>query len=341
MNKREYQKPLITHSNWYILGAGAIGSLWASRFINCAIPVSLICRNSATARQIGGQLTFENQQGRSLYYPHCTTYDHLPVPCERLLITCKAHQTKSALSSIQDAITSKTHFVLLQNGIGVADYIRNQYPNNPLSIGITNEAAYRKACNHVYHAATGETWFGPYDSKSDNSRESATPPSRSSNDLFRNNGSPNESPPNAQHEDLNTLLQLAHKGIWDEDINQRVWQKFAINCAINGLTVVYQCMNGQLLDRQEKQRHLQRICNEIDQILVAAAHPLERPLYDRAILIARQTAQNYSSMLQDFKNQKSLEIGYLNGYLCKLADQHKVCCTENRTLIQTLKKLSV
>ena len=316
MNKREDQKPLITHSNWYILGAGAIGSLWASRFINCAIQVSLICRNSATARQIGGQLTFENQQGRSLYYPHCITYDHLPVPCERLLITCKAHQTKSALSSIQDSITSKTHFVLLQNGIGVADYIRNQYPNNPLSIGITNEAAYRKACNHVYHAATGETWFGPYD-----------PPR-------------NDSPPNAQHEDLNTLLQLAHKGIWDEDINQRVWQKFAINCAINGLTVVYQCMNGQLLDRQEKQHHLQRICNEIDQILVAAAHPLERPLYDRAILIARQTAQNYSSMLQDFKNQKSLEIDYLNGYLCKLADQHKVCCTENRTLIQTLKKLS-
>jgi len=78
MNKREDQKSLITHSNWYILGAGAIGSLWASRFINGTIPVSLICRNRAIARQIGRQLTVENQQGRTLYYPHCVTYDDLP-----------------------------------------------------------------------------------------------------------------------------------------------------------------------------------------------------------------------------------------------------------------------
>ncbi|PCI46207.1 MAG: hypothetical protein COB51_07570, partial [Moraxellaceae bacterium] len=202
--------------------------------------------------------------------------------------------------------------------------------NNPLSIGITNEAAYRKACNHVYHAATGETWFGSYDSfQNDSSFNDSLPAD-----------TPTGRPPNAQLGDLYSLLQLAPKGIWDERISQRVWQKFAINCAINGLTVVYQCKNGELLDQQEKQHHLQKICHEIDQILIAAAHPPETPLYDKAVLIARQTAQNYSSMLQDFKNQKSLEIDYLNGYLCKLADQHNVHCEENRTLTQRLKNLT-
>lgn len=316
MNRREDHSSSLRGSNWYILGPGAIGSLWASRFTHHGTPVSLICRTPQSARQLGRGLTIENQQGSHLFYPHCVTCDQIPSPCNRLLITCKAHQTKTALDSIKAFINAETQIVLLQNGIGIANEIQRQFPHNPLTIGITNEAAYRKAPNHIVHAATGQTWLGPYSLHDNTSTKHPAPT-----------------------QDQSPLTLLAPQVEWDTHIMQRVWQKFAINCAINGLTVLYQCRNGQLLDQNKKQQHLQRICHEIDQVLEATPHSGTGSTYEKAVAIASQTAPNYSSMLQDFKHNKSLEIDYLNGYLCELATQNNIRCEENRTLTQQLKKL--
>ena len=35
----------------------------------------------------------------------------------------------------------------------------------------------------------------------------------------------------------------------DDHIAMRLWQKFAVNCAVNALTVVHDCANGELLHK--------------------------------------------------------------------------------------------
>ncbi|PCJ15545.1 MAG: hypothetical protein COB04_13090 [Gammaproteobacteria bacterium] len=341
MNRRVDHKSPLTHSNWYILGPGAIGTLWASRFLTHNIPVSLICRTQQSAHSLSQGFTLENQQSSTRFSPHCVTSDHLSQPCEHVLITCKAHQTMDALHSIGQFIRPTTHLVLLQNGIGVASQIHTQYPDNPLILGITNDAAYRKTNNHIHHVATGDTWFGAWETPRDNASNGSN--NNPNNNLQKTSTSADHSPtPHPTIDSLRTiggrLAELSPKGQWDGNIMRRVWQKFAINCAINGLTVLYQCKNGQLLDQGPKQQHLQRICTEIDQIIAANDQALEPPIYESAVNIAKQTALNYSSMLQDSKNNKALEIDYLNGYLCTIADQKNLACEENRALTQQLNR---
>ena len=301
------QQPTLKPSNWYILGAGAIGGLWLSRFLRQNMDVTLICRNEAKCQKLKAGLRVESEQGDTIYHPNTIIPAHIPAPCRHILITCKAHQTLQALQSIHHAIDHRSRLVLLQNGMGIAEQIRTRYPANPISIATTTEGAFRKNDCHIFHAGIGHTWFGPWD----------------------NNYSP-------CHELIKIANNESSSASWDDKIEQRLWQKLTINCALNGLTVIYNCRNGELLDNGPRQHHLHKLCQEIDRIMAYTRYQRGSSTYQQAVDIAKKTAANYSSMLQDFKSNKSLEVGYLNAYLIKIAQKHNIDHRQNSDLIDAL-----
>lgn len=104
--------------HWYILGAGAIGRLWAWLFKQGAIPTTRILRDRSTLRRWrhGRGIALQESVRVAFYSPAAEIIDS-PAPIQ-LLVTTKAHDTLTALRAIQNRLQPGCQILLLQNGMG-------------------------------------------------------------------------------------------------------------------------------------------------------------------------------------------------------------------------------
>lgn len=301
-------------SPWHILGCGAIGSLWANYLMKANIPAVVLCR---TPEVLDGYwdnpfLTLIEGGTRHKYQPITEMISH-PKPIKQLLVTTKSYDTVDALNSIAHRITPETRIVLLQNGMGVQRRISDLFPNNPVYCGTTTEGAYRTGPQQVIHAGIGETWFGPYNSAAEQAGKSA----------------------------IKSLFNIELTSYYEDDISNRLWKKLAINCAINGLTAIYDCHNGELLKNNKYRQELKTLCDEFEQFAHKLGQPLfSEPLFNAVSAVATSTAENISSTLQDIRKQRRTEIDYLNGFICRKAKENGLELPNHQRVLMQVKELS-
>ena len=294
---------------WHILGAGSLGCLWATRLSRAALPVRIILRNQQrlTDYRIAGGLSLI-ETDRTSRYPLTAELPTAGTPIRRLLVACKAYDAEAAVAEVAERLQPGTEILLLQNGLGSQQAVAARWPSCRSLFISSTEGAYRAKDFEVLHAGHGQNWLGdPLD---------PAPP------LW--------------------LAELAAAGIpysWTGNIEARLWRKLALNCAINPLTVLHDCRNGELLAQRE-QLHL--LCDELSQMLVAcnqaeAADALE----EEVLRVITATAGNYSSMHQDVRNGRRTEISYLLGHACRTAQQYGLELSELSTLLKRLQRFLV
>lgn len=291
---------------WLILGAGSIGALWGIRLHQAGKTPTLLLRPEALGRYEG--LTLSGEGKFCLPAVSAETIDH---PISRLLVCCKSHQTLSALSDIAPHLAPNATVVVVQNGMGVAEQLQKQYPQWQLFSGTTTNGAHRSAPFTITPAGRGDTLIG---SLTGNFRQAETLAESLSCPGF---------PVNAC-----------------SDITEALWQKLAINCAINPLTVRYRCRNGELLSNPAAYRDLQQVCEEFFQLSVALGRESwVENLLDTVTEVACKTAANRSSMLQDVEAGRATEIEAITGYVCGIAADAGIDIPVNQTLYQDIRQL--
>jgi len=274
--------------SWHILGAGSLGSLWATRLARAGLPVRLILRNPQRLAQYqaaGGLSLVEN--GQSSLHAIPAELPDAPNAIHRLLVACKAYDAEAAIAQVATRLEPRCEILLLQNGLGSQQAIAERWPRARCLFVSSTEGAYREDDLRVVFAGRGQNWLG----------DPAAP-----------------APPD-------WLGELAPAGIpatWSTDILARLWRKLALNCAINPLSVLYDCRNGELLRHREE---LGALCAELAELLAAngqtdAATGLE----SEVLRVIEATRSNYSSMHQDVRLGRRTEIGYLLGHACATAD---------------------
>ena len=113
--------------------------------------------------------------------------------------------------------------------------------------------------------------------------------------------------------------------------------KIAIDAVINPLTVKYQCKNGELLTQPEAFAELIELCKETELFFEKIQLLLSFDLFEKAQFIAKLTANNVSSMLQDTKNKQPTEIDFINGYLLRKAIEHNIKLPISTSLVDLIK----
>ena len=277
---------------WHILGAGSLGTLWATRLARAGVPVRLILRNEARlADYRAGQGLTLVEQGVEQTYPVVGETPDSPEPIHRLLVACKAYDAQSAIAQLHPRLAPDAELILLQNGLGSQDAVAAQVPLARCIYASSTEGAFREGDWRVVFAGHGFTWLGD--------ASHPTPP------LW-----------------LDDLQAAGIPHDWASDILTRLWRKLALNCAINPLTVLYECRNGGL---QAHACEVATLCAELAELLECCGQPAAaQDLHSEVQRVIQATATNYSSMYQDVANARRTEISYLLGYACQAAARHQL-----------------
>ncbi|WP_416886248.1 ketopantoate reductase family protein [Marinospirillum sp.] len=296
----------------FVLGAGSLGLLYASKLAKAGRPVTLLVKPSqAQALSLGVSLKASEASLPKRVFIRLISQPYDDLLIERLIIATKAGQVVSALSPWCQHLSADAHILMLQNGLGsqaqVADLL---LPTQTLLAASVTEGAYKEGAACVVHAARGETllgrWSGP------DQQAEATWVSRL------------------------TIAGLQAQAV--EAIRPVLWHKLAVNAVINPLTALHRVPNGALASR-EFQPQVQALCSELQQVFKRLGIPEpEGGLQGRVEQVIYSTAQNYSSMYQDLQAGRTTEIDFITGSLLKAAKPLKLSLVQHQQLYEQVKQ---
>jgi 2-dehydropantoate 2-reductase len=289
-------------NDWHILGAGAIGCLFAANLQRSGVNCCLVLR---TAGPANCDIHIESNAGSTLISVPTTPAEEA-APIRRLLVTTKAYDVERALQSVAHRLGSDSEVLIMTNGMGLLEIAARQIPGTALLAGTTTEGAFRTGARQIYHAGRGITRIGP--------------------------GHPRDKP-----DWFEPWEKIPLECTWDPDIESALWHKLAINCAINPLTALHRVRNGELETSGELKASVRELCEEIALISEAAGFRETARLIARDTLdVIQRTADNKSSMLQDTLAGRPTEIDFITGYLIKRADRLGIAADRNRELLERI-----
>ncbi|NVF14195.1 ketopantoate reductase family protein [Vreelandella maris] len=291
----------------WILGPGAIGRLLAHSLAPFA-EVALIGRRGFPAQQ---RLMTPEGEARTQRLPSLTAGQlavDAPEPPALLHITTKAMSAEAALESTANSLPSTTPLVLWQNGFLAQPRITQTWPG-PVLCATTTEGAYLTGDDGVVHAGRGHTFVGDLNNRHGELAETLA----------------------------QTLTQAGLTATAVTDIRQRLWQKLAVNAAINPLVALNGVRNGELRDDAYAGRVV-AVVQEVAAIMLAEGIAPPNNGQGGASWLAlvwqviENTANNKASMLQDIEAKRPTERGAILGPLIESADRHGLACNTLQAL---------
>jgi len=230
--------------------------------------------------------------------------------CDVLFFCVKATAVTKTLETISSYIFPETILVAMQNGIGHLDEVSALSCIS--SVGITSEGATLLAPGHVRHGGAGITRIGVLDTETD--------------DNVKRLGGLTELLSSSGLETYITHDPLKH-----------IWAKLFVNVAINALTAIHRCPNGELLNSQDTKNVMEQAVREAVLVARALDIPIESDPVSSALRVCKTTANNISSMHQDVKNQKRTEIDAINGAVVAYGDRLGIPTPVNKDLVRQVK----
>ncbi|WP_440054992.1 ketopantoate reductase family protein [Pseudoalteromonas sp. T1lg65] len=293
-------------ANIHIVGDGAIGLLLA-KHLQSNHQVTLLTRKGQPK-----SYQYAGLDGNKTITTNITTIDKvLKNSINTCIIPVKSYQIKAAFKAIQPKLAVNATVIFSHNGmIDWSPMLARLLPTQQACFLSTSMAGY-KEFDKVIHTGQGASWFGALSAP-------ATPfAAQSFSELFGD-------------------LENAQ---FSTDMQPVLWKKLAINIAINPLTAIEQCQNGQL--RQPKYANIVlNLLNEVHHVaLLSGVHLALETLITLAYQVMAQTATNYSSMAQDIKYQKRTEIDAMCGFVQSMGEKVGVDTPYNSAMFEKVLQL--
>lgn len=288
-----------------ILGAGALGSLFAYYLrSHTSSEVWLLARSPVPD-------TVSVADQGSAFIPVMT---HALQPVDLLLVMVKAYATADALRWAAGAVGPQTVALTLQNGLGNAEILAELLGPERVLAGTTAQGATLLSPGQVRHGGAGPTHIAPW-----------LP----------------GGPAAARAAGVAALLTEAGlPAAVAADPRPLLWAKLAVNCGINALTAILRVPNGELLNRPGARHLMEAAAAEAGAVAAAAGIRLAEDPVERVTQVARATAANRSSMLQDVERGRRTEVDAINGAVAGRGRTLGVPAPVNETLAELVRSLS-
>ncbi|MCS6880741.1 MAG: 2-dehydropantoate 2-reductase [Oscillochloridaceae bacterium] len=271
-----------------LIGAGALGGV-IGFYLSTVADVVLVDPWAEHVAAIAAHgLRCERDGVETIRRVHAVSDPALAGRVEAALVLVKSRQTPWAAEAARTALTDTGVAYTLQNGLGNREILAEALGEERAGQGVTSLGGTLLGPGRVRHAGMGPTLFG---AAPDRTMAGALA------DLFSQAGLPAEV---------------------REDVTGLVWGKLIVNAGINALTALLRVPNGALVETSAARELLAAAAREAAD--VAAALGVRLPYADpveHALEVARATAANRSSTLQDVLRGAPTEIGAINGAVAR------------------------
>ncbi len=294
-----------------IYGIGALGSLFGAKLTPHA-DVTLVGRWPDQLKALAaGPLHVVNPDGTEEQVKlRATGYELLDPGYDVALILTKGSGTKSAAECAASVLAPDGIALTLQNGVGNLEVIAQHVGADRAALGTTTQGGAMAGPGVLHIGGTGVTIL-------------ATRPSI-------------EKPIHALADCLNTAGLVTEVV---DDISALVWGKLAINAAINPLTALLRIPNGALLDSEQTRSLMADAAKEVAAVAAAQGITLPFDAAARAEEVARLTAPNRSSMLQDALRGARTEIETISGEVMRQGQRLDVPTPANAMLYHLIRAM--
>ncbi len=299
----DHQPPIL------IVGTGAMACLFAARLSTAQIPVTMLgtWKEGLSALRQNGVVVVE-QDGREQAYP-VNVIDN-PMACAGApyaLVLVKSWQTERAAQQLAACLAPHGLALTLQNGMGNRETLAQALGAQRAALGATTAGAYLLGPGRVRPAGEGVVTLVIHSRM------------KPFSDLLGSAG---------------FVVETV------SDASVLLWGKVVINAAINPISALLRVPNGELLERPSARTLMASTAREAASVAIAKGVGLPYP--DPVVAtetIARRTANNLSSMLQDVLRGAPTEIDSICGVIVDTGERTGVPTPINRSLLLLIKAI--
>ena len=282
-----------------VLGAGALGAFYGAVLARAGCSIAVVARSGIDEiRRDGyrvdsplGDLSFRPQQVLA-------AGEALDAPLDFVLVALKLVPGTDRMALLAPYRKQKPAIVLIQNGIAIEDEVATAYPNQALLSCVAYAAASRESPTHIVHKSKfTRLVLGPW-------------------------------PRGASRVSADRLSELVKAGgasaVVVEDIVGERWKKCAWNTVYNPISALGGLGTRAILSGEEQTAFVRGAIGEVCAVAAADGYPLAPDTVEKQLAGTRSLPDIVSSMGQDWRAGRPLEIEPILGNVVRIARRLRV-----------------
>ena len=299
----------------YVIGAGAMGSLFGGLLAEGGMDVTLVdvWQEHVDAIALRGLRMVGYGGDRVIPIKAVRRTAGLPV-ADVVLVQCKSMDTENALLTARETVGPETTLVSFQNGLGNEETLASIFGEEKVLGGVTALAASMEAPGRVRNYAELPTHIGEMSG-------GISARARNLSDLFSRHG----------------LLTTP-----SSDIRLDIWKKLMANVGLSAASGIANLKIREIMAVPEMRETVLAAIDEA--VSVGRADGVSLNEAEAREILGKivgegGSGENRSSLCIDLQNHRATEIDFINGAIVRLGKRHGIATPVNRTLLAAVKAL--
>jgi 2-dehydropantoate 2-reductase len=293
-----------------ILGAGAMGGAYATRFLQASgFSTSVLARGDRYERlQREGWVV----NGTPFSIP-VVDPDRVTEPADLIIVALKHHHLPGAVHDLENLVGHDTTILSVMNGLDSEETLGSIYGMDKVLYAIAVGIDAVRQGNRITFTKPGKIYFG------EASNTAISPRVRRVQAFLDRAGIAHETPP---------------------DMIRVLWWKFMINVGVNQASAVMQAPYGVFQSSPEARALMETLMREVLALARAeGVNLVEQDVEDWYGFLSTLSPQGKTSMLQDIEADRKTEVEMFGGKVLELGQLHGIPTPVNETVLRIIQVL--
>ncbi|MDQ7782514.1 MAG: 2-dehydropantoate 2-reductase [Desulfomonilaceae bacterium] len=293
--------------NVAILGAGAMGTFYASKFFDAPeFSTVLVARDQRRdLLQQKGLVINGTHYSIPVVHP-----DEADSPADLIIVALKNHHLADAVHDLKNLVGTHTIMISVMNGLDSEEYLGAVYGMDKVLYAVALGIDAVRRGNSVTYTTPGKLYFG----EPDNSV--LTDQVRNVRKAFDRAGIPSETP---------------------ADMMRMLWWKFMINVGVNQASAVMRAPYGVFQSSQDARALMEMLMREVlEPAQRAGINLVEQDLVDWSEVLKTLSPEGKTSMLQDIEAGRKTEVEAFAGKVVELGGNYGLSTPANQVVLNII-----
>jgi 2-dehydropantoate 2-reductase len=295
-----------------ILGAGAMGGFFASKFFDADdISTSLVARGPRYDRLKSQGLVVNGKE----YFIPVIHPDEVTIPADLIIVALKHHHLAGAVNDLKNLVGEETTVISIMNGLDSEEFIGSVYGMEKMLFTISVAIDAVREGNQITYTNPGKHYFG---------EEINT----------------NISQKIRRVQAAFDRAKIAYET--PVDMIRMLWWKFMVNVGMNQASAVMRVPYGVIQSSPHARELMEALMREVVVLAKAGGINLvEKDIDDWYGFLKTLSPRGKTSMLQDIEAGRKTEIEIFAGKVVELGKTHGIPTPVNETLLRIISVLEI